>query len=297
MKRLRQLLLFAALVAALLPVAVLPYRIALAFGDLIGLLAYTCWKSRRTIALENLRRAAERGAILLDRDPESVIRRNFRNFGRSLIEVVKIYFGLGDRVLNSVEVRGEENLRRAQEKGRGVLLITGHCGNWELLALYASVHLIKMNIIARRQDNEFVNGFIEKTRKKYGNDVIYKEGALRHVVTSLKKHEAVAMLIDQSVIRSEGIIVPFLGRNAYAMRTPALIARKTGAPVVPGFIRRTEKGHVIEIGAEIPLAPLDASGSALMKDTTSFLRPVEDFIKKYPDEWLWIHRRWKRIKE
>jgi len=99
------------------------------------------------------------------------------------------------------------------------------------------------------------------------------------------------------VIRSEGIVVPFLGKNAYAMRTPALIARKSGIPVVAGFIRRTGRGHIIEIGAEIPLDASGDSEAALIQDTVNFLRPVEDFVKKYPAEWLWIHRRWKRIKE
>jgi KDO2-lipid IV(A) lauroyltransferase len=297
MKRLRQFLLFAAMVAVTFPFAVLPYRIALKVGDALGLLAYVLWKSRRTIAIDNLRRAAARGAIELDRDPASVIRQNFRNFGRSFIEVIKIYCGFGDRIFRSVEVRGAEHVARALEKGRGALLITAHCGNWELLALYASLNVTPINIVARRQNNEFFNRFIERTRAKYGNRLIYKEGALKKILAALKKNEMVGILIDQSVIRAEGIVVPFLGRNAYAMRTPALIARKTGTPVVPAFIRRTESGHVIEAGAEIPLDTSGDSDEALMQDTVNFLRPVEDFVSKYPAEWLWIHRRWKRIKE
>jgi KDO2-lipid IV(A) lauroyltransferase len=103
--------------------------------------------------------------------------------------------------------------------------------------------------------------------------------------------------MDQSVIRTEGIVVPFLGKDAYAMKTPAILARKTGRPVLPVFIRRTGAGHLIEIGEEIPLAVSGDSEAALVQDTVNLLRTVEDFIEKYPAEWLWIHRRWKRIKE
>jgi KDO2-lipid IV(A) lauroyltransferase len=104
--------------------------------------------------------------------------------------------------------------------------------------------------------------------------------------------------MDQSVIRAEGIVVPFLGKNAYAMKTPAILARKTGTPVVPLFIRRMENGHhVIEIGEEIPLAVSADSEAALRQDTINFIKPIEEYIKKYPSDWLWIHRRWKRIKE
>ena len=297
MRRLRQILFFAALAAVAFPVAVLPHRIALKAGDALGLLAYIFWKSRRTIALDNLRGAVERGAIRLDRDPESLIRQNFRNFGRSFIEVIKIYFGFGDRIFRGVEIRGGEHVMKALEKGRGVLLITAHCGNWELLALYASLHVTPINIVARRQDNEFFNRFIERTREKYGNRLIYKEGALRKILSALKKNEMVGILIDQSVIRAEGIVVPFLGRNAYAMKTPALIARKSGTPAVPAFIRRTEKGHIIEVGAEVPLDTSADGETALLQDTVNFLRPVEDFVRKYPAEWLWMHRRWKRVKD
>jgi KDO2-lipid IV(A) lauroyltransferase len=166
-----------------------------------------------------------------------------------------------------------------------------------LLAVYVSMKIAKITIVARKQDNPYLNRFIEKTREKYGNNTIYKEGALKKILSSLKKGELIGILMDQSVIRSEGFVVPFLGKNAYAMKTPAILARKTGTPVVPAFIRRTRDGHLIEIGEEIPLAVSGDSEAALLLDTINFLRPTEDFIRQYPADWFWIHRRWKRIKE
>ncbi|MBI5075362.1 MAG: lysophospholipid acyltransferase family protein [Nitrospirae bacterium] len=295
MKRLRQFLLFSLLVLVTFPFAVLPLRFALRVGDALGLLLYMFWRSRRNIALDNLAGAVERGALLLTEDPGAVIRRNFRNLGRLVIEVVKIYYGMGDSIFRTVELRGAENFAKAMSRGNGVICITGHCGNWELMAVYLSMTLGGASIIARKQNNAYLNRLIERTREKYGNHIIYKQGALRHILSSLKKKEAVAMLMDQSVLKSEGIIIHFLGANAYAMKTPALIARKTGAAVVPLFIRRTETGHIIEIQEEIPLVADENSDTALLHDTINFSKAVEEYIKKYPSDWLWIHRRWKSV--
>lgn len=297
MTRLRQFIFFTLLVLVTFPFAVLPLRLALRVGDALGLLMYAFWRSRRIIALNNIRSAVERGALILTEDPGAVIRRNFRNFGKFVIEVNKIYYGFAAPIFRTVELTGVENFRKAQQKGKGVMLITGHCGNWELMAVYLSINLTKAKIIARKQNNEYLNRFIERTRGKYGNDIIYKQGALKQILTSLKKNETVALLMDQSVIKSEGMRIHFLGKNAYAMKTPAVIARKTGAAVVPLFIRRKEEGHIIEIQEEIPLVSSEDGDTALLHDTINFSRPIEDYIKKYPSDWLWIHRRWKRIRE
>ncbi len=297
MKKLRQFIVFSLLVLVTFPFAILPLRLALRIGDALGLLIYALWGSRRNIALDNIRSAIERGALTLTEDPRIVIRRNFMNFGKFIVEVNKIFYGFGESLFKTVELRGTENYLKAQKKGKGVIFITGHCGNWDLMAVYVSMVLTRAKIIARKQNNEFLNRFIVRTREKYGNDIIYKQGALRQILTALKKNETVALLMDQSVIKSEGLIIHFLGKNAYAMKTPAIIARKTGAAVVPLFIRRTEKGHIIEIQEEIPLVAAEDSETALLHDTINFSKPIEDYIKKYPSEWLWIHRRWKRVKE
>lgn len=297
MKRLKQFVPFALMVLVTFPFALLPYRFSLRVGDLLGMVVYLLWGSRRGIALRNLRDAVERGAITLNEDPHAVIRRNFRNLGKFVVEVNKIYYGFAAPLFKSIELVGVENFKKAQKKGKGVMLITGHCGNWELMAAYLSMYVDKAKIIARKQNNEYIDRFIVRTREKYGNEIIYKHGALRQLLASLRNRENVAILMDQSVIKSEGIIIHFLGKNAYTMKTPAVIARKTGAAVVPLFIRRTERGHCIEIHEEIPLVSSEDPETALLHDTINFTRSIEDYIRKYPSDWLWIHRRWKRIKE
>jgi KDO2-lipid IV(A) lauroyltransferase len=297
MKRILWLLEFFFLVVITLPIAILPYRVSLKAGEALGTLLHFLWAGRRKIAIENLRSAASRGAIILRRSPEAVIRENFRNLGKSFVEVLKIYYGLGDHIVNGVEIRGSENFRRAHAKGAGVIIITGHCGNWELSALALSVKLTKMRIVARPIDNPFLNRLVEKTREKYGNSVIYKKGALKKILLSLKGNEVVGILMDQSVLSSEGVLADFLGKKDYTMKTPAIIARKTGSPVVPLFIRRKDDGHIIEIGEEFVPDPSEDSDLAVFNDTVHFSAAVEEYIRMHPSEWLWIHRRWKRLAE
>jgi KDO2-lipid IV(A) lauroyltransferase len=297
MKRVLWFFEFLLLILITLPIAILPYRVSLKVGEALGRLLFLLWGGRRRIAIENLRSAVLRGAITLRSSPEAEIKKNFGNLGKSFVEVLKIYYGLGDHIIKSVEIRGAEHFRRAYEKGAGVIVITGHCGNWELNALASSVKLTKMRIVARPVDNPYLNRLVERTREKYGNSVIYKKGALKQILLSLKKNEVVGILMDQSVLASEGILADFLGKKDYTTKIPAVIARKTGSPVIPAFIRRMNGGHVIEIGEEIMPDPSTDSDLAVFNDTVHFSAAIEDYIRRNPSEWLWIHRRWKRLAE
>ncbi len=297
MKRVLWFLEFLLLVLVTLPIAVLPYRVSLKAGETLGTLLFYFWRGRRKIAIENLRAAVARGAVIIGSTPEDEIRENFRNLGKSFVEVLKIYYGLGGRIIDSVEIRGMENFRSAYGKGAGVLVITGHCGNWELSALAFSANVMNMRIVARPVDNPYLNRLVERTRGRYGNSVIYKKGALRQILLSLKKNEVVGILMDQSVLAPEGVLADFLGKKDYTMKTPAIIARKTGSPVIPAFIRRVNGGHVIEIGKEIAPDPSADSDLAMFNDTVRFSQAIEEYIRNNPAEWLWIHKRWKRLAE
>ena len=297
MKPALQLFYFTLMVLFSLPFALIPYTLSLKTGEGMGVLLYHLWKSRRSIAVENLRAAVLRGAVRIDFTPETVIRQNFKNLGRSFIEVVKIYYGFGEKIFRHVELRGTEHFRKAHARGRGVIFITGHCGNWELNALASSMNLTRLNIVARAQNNPYLNWLVARTRKKYGNSVIYKKGALKKILLALKRNEAVGILMDQSVISSEGVVADFLGKKDFIMKTPAIIARKTGAPVLPAFIRRVDSGHCIEIYEEIALDTAEDYEQAVYNDTVKFSGYIEDYIQKNPAEWLWMHRRWKRIRE
>jgi len=296
MRRALQLFSFLLMVLFSLPFVLIPFAFSLKIGEMMGALLFCLWKSRRKIAIENLSSAVARGALIIDSTPESVIKQNFRNMGKSFVEIVKIYYGFGKKIFERVEIRGIENYRKARSKGKGVIAITGHCGNWELNALASSMNLTKVNVVARSLNNSYLNKLIEKTRKKYGNTVIYKKGALKKILSALKRNEAVVILMDQSVVSAEGVVADFLGKKDHIMKTPAIIARKTGSPVLPVFGRRVGKGYLIEIGDEIELDKAENYEQAVYNDTIRFSGHIENYIKNNPSEWLWIHRRWKRIK-
>lgn len=279
-------------VALSFPLAVLPRRTAVKVGELLGLFLCSVWSGRRRIALDNIGRALP--FLNGNRTAEGLARGTFRNLGRSVVEIVRIYYGREGGIIDAVEIRGREHYHAARQKGRGVLFITGHCGNWELLALAFGRSMGAFAAVARAQNNPYLNRIVERARASFGNAVLYKRGALKGILSRLSKGETVGILIDQAVVKEEGVVVDFLGRGAWTMKTPALIARKTGAAVLPAFIHREGGGHVITIFPEVALSRQEETEKAVREDTETFSRYIEDYVRQHPDEWLWIHRRWKR---
>lgn len=284
----KHILLTALFIVITVPMALLPRGLAIRLGRAIGVAAYILWKPRRRIAIENLKAAMSRGAIETDRRPEDIIRENFRLMGRSLAELVKVYYGFGGRIFDSVRVEGLEYYEAARARGKGVILVGGHCSNWELMTLCVSSKIGPFHGVARRQSNPYINHFIIKAREKFGSGVIYKEGALKKFISILKQGGTVGVLMDQSVIPEEGVLVDFLGAPAWTTKMPALISRKTGAAVIPGFMHRTSDGYVIRLHPEVMFSGDEKADTQLL---TSY---VEDYVRENPTDWLWVHRRWKR---
>lgn len=300
MKILKQVLEVFLLIFFTFPLILLPYHISLKVGGFLGFFLYHVWRKRRNIAIDNVEKSM--GSLMLNTceriDTDDIIIKNFKNLGRSFVELVSLYYGFSKRVLDSVEVVGAKHYSRAKEMAgnRGVILITGHCGNWELLALAFSHKVDNVAVLARRLNNSFFNGVLETVRGRFGNRVVYKEGALRSVMRILRENGSVGILIDQAVIKEEGYIIDFLGRPAWASKFSALVARRTGACVVPAFISRKREGfgHVITVHPPVELSLIEDKEKAIWTDTQVFSSYVENYIKQHPDEWLWIHKRWKR---
>jgi len=295
MKRLLWFLEAVIVIALSFPLAVLPYKCALKTGGLIGSLFFYAWADRRRIAVENIEKSVRSGALQVLEPAEKIARESFINLGKSLAEVVRIYYGLGDSLIQNVVIKGEEHYINAKTKGKGIVVVTGHCGNWELAALVFGVKIAPGFGVARAQDNPYLNRMIEKIRARYGNSVIYKKGALKKILSCLKKEGIISVLMDQAVLRDEGFIIDFLGRGAWTTKMPALIARKTGSPVIPVFMNREGAGHVMTIYPEVSLKREESSESALKDDTQRLSGYVAEYIKEHPTEWLWMHRRWKRV--
>lgn len=278
-------------------VSLLSDRAALRFGSWLGRLLFILLKRRRQTALDNISAALP----FLERQPgwqggsaRSIALETFENLGRCVAECCKLYHGRGRRMMDAVEFRGLEHYEKAMARGKGLAFITAHCGNWELLALSFGVRYHQLSVVARPQDNRHLNKITERIRKSYGNGIIYKEGALRAMFAAYKRREIVGMLIDQAVRPSDGVLIDFLGRPAWTSKLPALIARKSGAPLVPAFIHREGERQIVTFFHEFsPSTSADPEVCAT-EDAAGLARYLEEYIVSHPSQWYWVHNRWKR---
>jgi KDO2-lipid IV(A) lauroyltransferase len=281
------------------PLALLPLPAGRRVGAFLAGLGFRLWKQRRLIALHNVTRTMEEGTIRLTEPPEELARRSFENMGRSIVEMFRLYHGRDKELLASVRMEGAEHFEAARAKGKGLIFITGHFGNWELLGPATRLRFgIRISAVARAQNNPHLDWLVERMRGRRDKAIIYKEGAVKGILRELKAGAAVGILIDQATLANEGVMVPFLGRAALTTRLPALVARKTGTPIVPIFIHREpDGGHVMVISPEVRLSTLEDKDQAVLEDTRTLTAHVEQAIEAYPDQWLWGHRRWKRAAE
>lgn len=282
--------------------AILPAPLADRLGALAGLLIPLIVPKRRAIAIDNIARALPfmKAHPLWNSacdDPRELAQETFRNLGRSLMEVCRLYHGRGEKVIATIELRGRENYEAARAKGKGLIFLTGHCGNWELVALaFSSIFHEGMSVVARRQNNPFLNRMVERMRMRYNSRVIYKEGALRGILSALRKGELVGMLADQAVFPEDGTLIDVMGRKAWASKAPAIIGLKSGAPVLPIFIHREGDRQVITFHPEHRFGA-DTSDEGIRRETQALSRYVEAYVVAHPTQWYWVHRRWKRAGE
>jgi len=284
------------LVAALLPASAV-HRI----GARLGLLIPRILPKRRSVVLDNISRALPfmkshplwNPASL---DAVQLTRETFKNLGRLLLEICRFYHGRKEGVIAGIELRGLENLEAAKAKGKGVICLSGHCGNWELMALAFGSLFGNGAVVARRQNNPYLNRMVERMRMRYHSRVIYKQGALRGILSALKKGDLVGILADQSVLPEDGVLIDFLGRQAWTSTAPVIIANKSGSPILPVFIHSEGERQVITFFPEHELSG-DTSEEGIKSETRALSRYVEDFVAAHPTQWYWVHRRWKRAGE
>jgi KDO2-lipid IV(A) lauroyltransferase len=271
-------------------------------GRIVGLIMFRLLPGRRRVAIENICQALpymrQSPEWVCDmQTPEDIARETFINIGTSLVETCRLYHGRGENLIDSIEIRGREHYEAARARGKGVIFLTGHCGNWELGALAFSRKLdTSVSVVARRQNNPYLNEIVEKMRIGYQNRIIYKDKALRNMISVIRKDGIVGLLVDQAVLPEEGVLIPFLGRTAWASKAPVVLARKTGAVVLPIFTHREGGRHIITVN---PACVFDWSDNdeGMAADVSYYSGNIERFIIAHPADWYWVHRRWKRAGE
>ncbi len=236
----------------------------------------------RRIARENLLQAGYA-------NPEPIIDGVFRSIARVVSAFAQFPSINRENVHQWIRYDGLENFTGPMSRGKGVLVATGHLGNWELSAFTHAYMTGPMNIVVRPLDNAHIDAFVEQRRGLSGNPIISKKDAARKIFKALHAGESVGILIDQNSSREEGVFVDFFGRQASANAAFVKFAHRTGAAVVPGFAlwSEPEKKYVLRFYPEIPMT------GDVQADTQAVHRVLESVIREYPDQWLWIHRRWK----
>jgi KDO2-lipid IV(A) lauroyltransferase len=268
-----------------------PLRLAQLTGRFLGSVGYLVARRRRTIAIDNLRHAFP------DKTQEEINRialGAFRSYTISISEFLWFPRLTPERLRKFVRVLDVDLDEKVYSRGRGIIFMSGHFGNWELIAL-AIAHFTgyPITIIVQNQRNRHVNRVINRYRCLWGNSVVSMESSVREVLKQLSQGKAVAMVADQSAAM-EGLYVPYFGRPAATHQGPAIFSLRTGAPIIMGFLVRKENGKYELIQEEVPTYDLtEYNEQNVVELTRRHVALLEKYVRQYPDQWLWMHRRWK----
>jgi KDO2-lipid IV(A) lauroyltransferase len=271
-------------------VRVLPFSLVDWGGGMLGRTVWAIDRPHRRIAERNVAAAfPSRSAV----ERRRIVRGAFEHFGRLLFELLKFSTLPPGEMLARVEFDGEEHVRLAYAQGKGVLFVTGHFGFWELQAMVHGLRLRPMSVLARALDNRPLNDLLERIRTRTGNGVIYRQGTIRRVMRLLQAGESVGILIDQHIQSRDAIYVDFFDRPAATTSVVAALALRTGAPVIPLFALPIGPGRyrmIYEHSVEPP--PIDAP-HRVHEFTQRCTDVLEMYVRRHPDLWLWMHRRWR----
>jgi KDO2-lipid IV(A) lauroyltransferase len=224
-----------------------------------------------------------------------ILRSLFRHLGWQLIEFCRMPRYTPENTRDWIRTEGLEHFVAAQTRGKGVLILTGHLGAWELSSFYHSLMGYPMGMVIRRLDNKLLDEYVNHIRCLRGNRVLHKDDFARGLLTAMRAGEAVGILMDTNMTPPQGVFARFFGMEACTAAGLARVALKTGAAVLPGFLvwEARERRYVLHFGPELEFRKTDDAESDILSATQQCNDVLEAWIRRYPDQWLWIHRRWK----
>jgi Kdo2-lipid IVA lauroyltransferase/acyltransferase len=259
--------------------------------NVLGHVAFLADKRHKEIALNNLSQAY--GREKYPQEMRLLAKKVFKNLTQIVFEI-----GWSLRLKRKdfdvfFSIEGLANLRNAYDKGKGVIMLTGHLGNWELFNIIMKMIGFPASFVYRPLDSSSVNAFFEAYRTRLGGNLIPSKWSAASIVRSLRRGELVGILLDQNVAWYEGVFVNFFGRPACTNKGMALLALKTGAPVVPMFLVREGLVFKAKIGKEISVVKTGDMTKDVETNTQRYNDVIESFVRRHPDQWFWVHQRWK----
>jgi Kdo2-lipid IVA lauroyltransferase/acyltransferase len=273
-------------------IGVLPRPLAWAAGVTLGQIVYLFHAKLRRVGMRNLQLAFPEKTA---RERKKILRGVFTSLGRQLGEVCLFPRYTRENVTEVVVYSGFDNFEQAQGRGKGVLYLTAHLGGWELSAFSHSLQGHPLQVVMRGMDNPYLDRFVQSMRTMHGNRAVHKDNFVRGLLSAMKAGETVGILMDTNMTPPQGVFVDFFGIPACTASGLARIALRTDAAVVPGFTiwDRELRKYILRFEPALKLIRTGDEEADIVANTAMFTKVIEAYVRRYPDQWLWVHRRWK----
>lgn len=271
---------------------ILPRPLARAAGIAIGQAVYLLHSKLRRVGMRNLELAFPEKP---KHERRKILCGEFTSLGRQLAELCLFPRYTRENVGQVVVYDGFENYERAHNRGKGVLYLTAHLGAWELSAFAHSLHGHPLHVVMRGMDNPYLDRLVQRYRTMHGNSAVDKDDFVRGLLSAMKAGETVGILMDTNMTPPQGVFVDFFGIPACTASGLARIALRTDAAVVPGFTLWDPalRKYRLRFDPGLKLIRTDDNEADIIANTAMFTKVIEDYVRRYPDQWLWVHRRWK----
>lgn len=273
-------------------VGAMPRPLAHGIGILIGRIVYYIHPRLRRVGLRNLQLAFPDKAVT---ERRKILRGLYVSLGRLLGEFCLFPHYTRENASEIAVYQGFENFDAAEKRGKGVLLLTGHFGGWEVGSFFHSLQGHPMHIVVRPLDNVYLDALVTRYRGLHGNTIIGKRDFARALISAVHGKETVGILMDTNMTPPQGVFVPFFGTEACTASGMARVALHTDAAVVPAFTiwDPVLRKYRVEFGRPVELVRSGDNEADAMANTARFTKIIEEYARRYPDQWLWVHRRWK----
>jgi len=270
--------------------AILPLRVGLFIAEYVGNIAFLVLKKERKRTLDNLKSAFPEKS---DREVVDLTKKVFSNLCKNAVEWFNIYKLTKKNLDAWIASEDFEKLDKVLSKGKGCLILASHFGNWELSSFCVTLSGYTATAIARRIYFDRYDKFINKMRASKNVNVVYRDESPKKFLKILKRNEILGLLADQDMDSVDGIFVDFFGKPTYTARAPVVLAMASKTPLVMVFVVRGPRQHRFIIENPIEIEERDTKEETIKYNTQKWTKVLESYIRKYPDHWVWIHKRWK----
>lgn len=290
--RIVQILAKTVLVFVYLLIRFLPLRLHKPIADLIGFALDRFIPRSHRLVVTHLEMAY--GSRLSPAEIQNIALRSSQHMVMNIFEFIRFPAMNSEKILSKVTFEGEENITEALARNKGVIVLSAHFGNWEMLGAALVARGYPLTVVRRDQNDGLFNDVIQKQRDRKGIKTVPRDKPLfKHLVYLLKNNELVALIADQNA-GPDGLFVDFFGRSTSTFKGPGLFATITGAPIIPIFmVRDGYMKHRVVFKPAVACRPSGDTGKDIAAITQECTKVIEDIIREHPEQWLWQHKRWK----